>query len=175
MARVKERGGGGGGEVRKETNLPFPSLPAPHFWLSYHFSRGQNRKSRSSVFLFSETKRKRLLRRLWHPKQWCTFKPEKTAYILRRHHWCPRQVTSEERGQKFHSDDVSFPWSGKCFLFVVPKGNLLQTVRSTTVIPRPPKNYPPLAWQFEICATIVFLLLTTPRSFSVLASITECL
>ena len=34
------------------------------FWLSFHFSRGQNRKSSSSVFLCSETKRKRLLRRL---------------------------------------------------------------------------------------------------------------
>ena len=33
-------------------------------WLSFHFSRGQNRKSRSSVFLSSKTKRKRLLRRL---------------------------------------------------------------------------------------------------------------
>ena len=31
------------------------------FWLSFHFSRGQNRKSPSSVFLCSETKRKRLL------------------------------------------------------------------------------------------------------------------
>ena len=40
----------------------FPSFPSPspHF----HFSRGQNRESRSSVFLCSETKRKRLLRRL---------------------------------------------------------------------------------------------------------------
>ena len=33
-------------------------------WLSFHFSRGQNRESRSSVFLCSETARKRLLRRL---------------------------------------------------------------------------------------------------------------
>ena len=32
--------------------------------LLFHFSRGQNRESRSSVFLYSETKRKRLLRRL---------------------------------------------------------------------------------------------------------------
>ena len=32
--------------------------------LSFHFSRGQNRKSPSLVFLCSETKRKRLLRRL---------------------------------------------------------------------------------------------------------------
>ena len=33
-------------------------------WLSFQFSRGQNRKSRSSGFFCSETKRKRLLRRL---------------------------------------------------------------------------------------------------------------
>ena len=40
--------------------LPFPSFI---FSLSFHFSRDQNRKSRSSVFFCSET-RKRLLRRL---------------------------------------------------------------------------------------------------------------
>ena len=36
--------------------LPSPP-PAPSFifWLSFYFSRGQNRKSRSSVFLCSET------------------------------------------------------------------------------------------------------------------------
>ena len=34
------------------------------FWFFFHFSRGQNRESRSLVFLCSETKRKRLLRRL---------------------------------------------------------------------------------------------------------------
>ena len=34
------------------------------FGLSFHFSRGQNRGSRSSVFPCSETARKRLLRRL---------------------------------------------------------------------------------------------------------------
>ena len=34
------------------------------FWLSFHFSRRQNRKSRCSVFLCSETKQKRLLLRL---------------------------------------------------------------------------------------------------------------
>ena len=43
--------------------LPSPP-PSFTFWLSFHFSRGQNRKSPSSVFLCSETKRKRLLRRL---------------------------------------------------------------------------------------------------------------
>ena len=44
---------------------PFPP-PPPSFivWLSFHFSRGQNRESRSSIFLYPKTKRKRLLRRL---------------------------------------------------------------------------------------------------------------
>ena len=41
-----------------------PPPPSFIFLLSFHFSRGQNRESRSSVFLCSETKRKRLLRRL---------------------------------------------------------------------------------------------------------------
>ena len=44
MAQVKERAG----EV----------------WFSFHFSRGQNRKSLSKSSFCSETKRKRLLRRL---------------------------------------------------------------------------------------------------------------
>ena len=46
----------------------FPSFPSPTpsfiFWLSFHFSRGQNRKSRSSVFLCFENYRKRMLRSL---------------------------------------------------------------------------------------------------------------
>ena len=92
MAQVKERGGGGekGSQycstslanqaLRSLANVGFQnrgvclqaflSFPSPSpppsfiFWLSFHFSRGQNRKSRSSVFLCSKTKRKRLLRRL---------------------------------------------------------------------------------------------------------------
>ena len=41
MTQAKERGGGG--EERKET---FPSPPLSFiFWFSFHFSRGQNRKS----------------------------------------------------------------------------------------------------------------------------------
>ena len=70
--RVKERAKNGlskragRGWGRKEGNfLPSPSPPPTFiFWLLSHFLRGQNRKSRSSVFLYSETKRKRLLRRL---------------------------------------------------------------------------------------------------------------
>ena len=59
MAQVKERGEGG--EERKETALLLLPPPPPPFiyWLSFHFSRGQNRESRSSVFHCSETKRKR--------------------------------------------------------------------------------------------------------------------
>ena len=41
-----------------------PPSPLSIFGLSFHFSRGYNRESRSSVFLCSETARKRLLRRL---------------------------------------------------------------------------------------------------------------
>ena len=50
---------------RKVSFLPSPPPPPSFiFWLSFHFSRGQNRKSPSSLFFCSETKRKRLLRRL---------------------------------------------------------------------------------------------------------------
>ena len=64
VASMSNRAGRGWG--RKEENfLPSPPLPPSFiFLLSFHFSRGQKRKSHSSVFLYSETKRKRLLRRL---------------------------------------------------------------------------------------------------------------
>ena len=64
MAPIKERGGGR--EEKKETRfLPSPPpTPSFIFWLSFHFSRGQNRKSRYWDFLRSKTKRKRLLGRL---------------------------------------------------------------------------------------------------------------
>ena len=29
--------------------------------------------------------------------------------------WFPRQITSEKRAQKFHTDDTSLPRSGYCF------------------------------------------------------------
>ena len=31
-----------------------------------------------------------------------------------RYHWFPHDMTSEKRAQKFHTDDVSLPRSGKC-------------------------------------------------------------
>ena len=56
---VSERAGRGWG---REETFPCPS-PSPHFHFSllFHFSRGQNREP---VPLYSETKRKRSLRRL---------------------------------------------------------------------------------------------------------------
>ena len=47
--------------TRNESQRPREKL---HFLALFHFSRDQNWESRSSVFLCSETKRKRLLRRL---------------------------------------------------------------------------------------------------------------
>ena len=35
--------------------------------------------------------------------------PDKTADISRRHHWFPRELTSEKRVHKFHTDDVPLP------------------------------------------------------------------
>ena len=42
--------------ARKEGNVPSPPPPPTFiFWLLFHFSRGQNRESCSSIFLCSET------------------------------------------------------------------------------------------------------------------------
>ena len=61
--RVKDRAKNGVSErAGKGWALPLP--PTFIFWLLFHSSRGENRESRSSVFLWSETKRKRLLHRL---------------------------------------------------------------------------------------------------------------
>ena len=57
--------------------------------------------------------------------------PEKTADILQRHHWFSREMTSEERAQKFHIDDAHYPDLGSAFDWFV---NLPQPIRSTTQI-----------------------------------------
>ena len=61
--RSKERGTEVKDHAKNGAKMTSPS-PLFHFGLSFLFSRGQNRESPSSVFLCSETKRKRLLRRL---------------------------------------------------------------------------------------------------------------
>ena len=43
-----------------------------------------------------------------HQSHW----PEKTADISQRQPWFPHEMTSEERQQKFHTDDASLPGSG---------------------------------------------------------------
>ena len=40
---------------------------------------------------------------------------EKTADTSWRHHWFPRESTSEKRVQKFHTDDATLLSSIKCF------------------------------------------------------------
>ena len=60
--------------------------------------------------------------------------PEKSADILRRHHWFPRQMTSEKRAQKFHTDDASLQNLGSAFDRSFHVGNLLQPIRSTIQI-----------------------------------------
>ena len=60
------------GFVCKRFHPSPPPPPSFTFWLLFHFSHGQNRKSPSSVFLCSETKRKCLLCRLCPPFQTIT-------------------------------------------------------------------------------------------------------
>ena len=50
--------------VLEQTTKDESQRPLEKIWLSFHFSRCQNQKSPSLVFLCSETKRKHLLRRL---------------------------------------------------------------------------------------------------------------
>ena len=45
-----------------------------------------------------------------------TLGPSKTADVLRRHYWFPREMTSEKKVQKFHADDVPLPRSGLSLL-----------------------------------------------------------
>ena len=45
------------------------------------------------------------------------------------HHWFPREMTSEKRAQKFHTNDASLPISGQCFWLVEEN---FQAIRSTT-------------------------------------------
>ena len=61
----------------------------------------------------------------------------KTADISRRHHWIPREMTSEKRAQKFHSDDVSlriYPDQCSAFVWSCCMGNFFQPIRISTQI-----------------------------------------
>ena len=47
--------------------------------------------------------------------------------ISRRHGWFPCEMMSEERAQKFHTDDVSLPRSSRCFWLVMQRGKSAST------------------------------------------------
>ena len=54
--------------------------------------------------------------------------------ISRHHHWFPLETMSEERAQKFHTDDVSLPRSGSTSDWLCRVANLLQPIRSISQI-----------------------------------------
>ena len=54
--------------------------------------------------------------------------------ISRHHHWFPLEMTSKERAQKFHTDDVSLPKSGNASNWSCRVANLLQPIRSISQI-----------------------------------------
>ena len=45
-------------------------------------------------------------------------KPEKTADILRRHHWFPREMASGKWALKVHTDDATLPKTPSCIWLV---------------------------------------------------------
>ena len=47
-----------------------------------------------------------------YPGEGVSLHDEKTADLSLRHLWFSRQMTSEKRAQKFHTDDASQPRSG---------------------------------------------------------------
>ena len=60
--------------------------------------------------------------------------PEKTTDIWRRYHWFSRQLTSEKRAQKFHTETCHYPDLDGASNWSCRVGNLIQPIRSTTEI-----------------------------------------
>ena len=59
---------------------------------------------------------------------YCVYIKSNVQFILPRQHWFPREMKSDERAQKFHTDDVSLPRFGQCFCLVE---RTFQPIRST--------------------------------------------
>ena len=112
VAQVKERGGG-----EDVSFLPFP-LPSFTFWLSFHFSRGQNQKSPSSVFLYSETKRKLLLRRLrsLFPSGFAD-EPETIDKVLKNCTCLEKSSINPQYYEVFNAKQQERRFSALCFKF----------------------------------------------------------
>ena len=87
-------------------------LKIPGFWLDtgFQLTRQQYLKNKLSLCVPPS---KPLIFLCARPNE---KQPEKMAVIIsRRHRRFPREMTSEKRGHKFHTDDVSVPRSGQCF------------------------------------------------------------
>ena len=60
--------------------------------------------------------------------------PRKQSTILRRYHCFSREMTSEKRAQKLHTDDVSLPRSGCASHWLKQISHAAWPIRSTTQI-----------------------------------------
>ena len=60
--------------------------------------------------------------------------PEKTADIWRRFHWFPRQMTSENRAQKFHTYEASLPDLGSTSDWLNLISHAARPIKSATQI-----------------------------------------
>ena len=59
--------------------------------------------------------------------------PQKTADILRRHLQFSREMTSEERAQEFHTDDVTLPMQVWLELLIGYGGSVVSVLIVTAV------------------------------------------
>ena len=83
-------------------------------------------------------------------------KPEKTADISRSYHWFPREMTSEKRTQKFHTDDASLHRSRYCFWLVVSREKFTSANQ---------KHYPALGSEWRVIS-VEFLRSSLRRHFA---------
>ena len=119
-----------------------PSPPSLIFWLSFHFSRGQNRKSRSSVFFCSETKRKRLL---------CRLRFQLVGYDFQKPHFLNGAI------QLGKNSTYHFRYSSFMYTFMSTE---IKTILNSTHLQIPPF---PLRWNYSLLPTtaLLFCLITS--------------
>ena len=67
---------------------------------------------------------------------YCLFSKSNVQFISPRHHWFPREMTSEERERKFHTDDVSLPRFGQRFCLVERNFQPIRSTAQTWVVTR---------------------------------------
>ena len=115
----------------------FPSFPSPThsfiFWLSFHFSHSQNRKSRSSVFLCFENYRKRMLRSLNPQRKISRIQKYPDTYGQ-----CPRIVLTDNIQSGGNCSVYYYYWQGiteaRCQIIILPiPGVIIRVWRSHTL------------------------------------------